>query len=96
MQRPTEDHWQDGKRIVRYLAGNTTHGVIFAAKNTLTLYAFSDVDLASDSDDCLSKNAYILDMGTHPISWTSKKQKSVSKSAIEAEYRAVANTAAEL
>ena len=35
-------------------------------------------------------------MGSHPISWTSKKQQGVDRSSTEAEYRSVANTAAEL
>lgn len=96
LHRPTEDHWQAAKWILRYLAGTTTHGIYFAAKNNLTLHAFSDADWARDSNDCLSTNAYILYMGSYPISWTSKKEKSVARSSTEAEYRVVANTAAEL
>lgn len=96
MHRPTEDHWQAAKRVLRYLAGTTTHGIFFSAKNSLTLHGYSDADWGGDSDDYISTNAYVIYLGSHPISWSAKKQKGVSRSSTEAEYRAVANTAAEI
>ena len=96
MHKPTEDHWQAAKRILRYLAGTTTHGIFFSANNNLSLHAFSDADWAGDTNDCVSTNAYIVYLGSNPISWTAKKQNGVARSSTEAEYRAVANTAAEL
>lgn len=47
-------------------------------------------------DDYVSTNAYIIYLGSTPIFWSSKKQKGVARSSTEAEYRTVANTAAEL
>lgn len=44
----------------------------------------------------MSTNAYIIFLGSHPVSWTTKKQSGVARSSTEAEYRAVANTASEL
>ncbi|XP_019098391.1 PREDICTED: uncharacterized protein LOC109133285 [Camelina sativa] len=96
MHRPTEAHCQAAKRVLRYLAGTTTHDIFFAAKNNLNLHAYSDADWAGESDDYVSTNAYIVYMGTHPVSWSAKKQKTVARSSTEAEYRAVANTSAEL
>ncbi|KAG7587359.1 GAG-pre-integrase domain [Arabidopsis thaliana x Arabidopsis arenosa] len=96
MHRPTEDHWQAAKRVLRYLAGTPTHGIYFAAKNNLSLHAYSDADWAGDSEDCVSTNSYIVYLGKNPISWTAKKQKGVARSSTEAEYRAVANVASEL
>jgi len=96
MHRPTNDHWQAAKRVLRYLAGTTTHDIFFAAQNELSLHAFSDADWAGDSEDCVSTNAYIVYLGKNPISWTAKKQKSVARSSTEAEYRSVANTACEI
>ncbi|XP_019091125.1 PREDICTED: uncharacterized protein LOC109128725 [Camelina sativa] len=86
MHCPTEAHWQEEKRILRYLAGTTTHGIFFSAKNDLTLHAFSDEDWAGDSDDYVSTNTYIVYLGWNPISWTAKKQKGVARSSTEAEY----------
>lgn len=96
MHIPTEDHWQAAKRILRYLAGTPTHGIFFSVSNKLVLHAYSDADWAGDSDDYVSTNSYIVYLGRHPISWTSKKQNGVARSSTEAEYRAVANTASEL
>ena len=96
MHQPTDNHWQAAKRILRYLAGTTTHGIFFKANNNLSLHAFSDADWAGDINDCVSTNAYIVYLGSSPISWTAKKQNGVARSSTEAEYRAVANTAAEL
>lgn len=43
-----------------------------------------------------STNAFILYIGFMPIAWSSKKQSDVARSSTEAEYRAVANIAAEM
>ncbi|KAM1274883.1 hypothetical protein ACFX2H_024586 [Malus domestica] len=37
-----------------------------------------------------------IGLGSNPISWSSKKQQTVSKSSTEVEYRALSTTAAEL
>lgn len=96
MHRPTTDHWQAVKRVLRYLSGTLNHGIMLQKQRSPTLHAFSDADWAGDSDDYVSTNAYLIFMGSQPVSWTTKKQKGVARSSTEAEYRAVANTASEL
>lgn len=96
MHKPTNDHLQAAKWVLRYLAGTTTHGIFFSAKNELTLHAFSNLDWAGDLDDLVSTNAYIIYLGSHPVSWSAKKQKGVARSSTEAEYRAVANTSSKM
>lgn len=95
MHRPTTEHFQALKRVLRYLSGTLNHGIFLRKQSTPSLHAFSDADWAGDSDDYVSTNAYILYHGSNPISWTSKKQKGVARSSTKAEYRAV-NTASEL
>lgn len=96
MHRPTEDHWNAVKRVLRYLSGTLSHGIFLKKQTRPLLHAFSDADWAGDTDDYVSTNGFIVYLGTQPLSWTSKKQKGVARSSTEAEYRAVANTAAEL
>ena len=61
-----------------------------------SLITYSDADWARNRDGYSSTSAYIIFLGANPISWCSKKQRTVARSSTEAEYRAVAATAAEL
>ena len=96
MHRPTDIHWQAVKRLLRYLAGTRDRGIFFRAKNTQNLHAFSDADWAGNRDDFTSTSANIIYLGSNPVSWSSRKQKTVARSSTEAEYRAVADTACEI
>lgn len=96
MHRPTDIHWQAVKRLLRYLAGTRDRGIFFHAKNTQNLHAFSDADWTGNRDDFTSTSANIIYLGSNPVSWSSRKQKTVARSSTEAEYRAVADTACEI
>lgn len=96
MHAPTDSHWQAVKRLLRYLKGTYSHGIFLRRNNPLSLHAYSDADWAGDSDDYVSTNAYIVYLGHNPVSWSSKKQKSVSRSSTESEYRSVANASSEI
>ncbi|KAL8100569.1 hypothetical protein AgCh_032718 [Apium graveolens] len=96
MQRPTEDHMQALRRLLRYLSGSLHMGITLHKNSSLSLHAYSDADWARDRDDYISTTAYIVYLGKNPISWTSKKQRTRARSSTEAEYRAVANATSEL
>lgn len=96
MHSPTDEHYNAVKHVLRYLAGTPSHGIFFKASNPLNIHTFSDADWVVDDHDVLSTNGYVIYLGSHVISWSSKKQKGVAHSSPEAEYRAVANTASEL
>lgn len=96
MHRPTSSHWKALKRVLRYLKGTINYGINIYRTSPLTLHAYSDADWAGDRDDFISTGAYIVYLGRNAIFWSSKKQSSVARSSTEAEFRSVAQTAAEI
>ncbi|XP_019057729.1 PREDICTED: uncharacterized protein LOC109116546 [Tarenaya hassleriana] len=96
MHSPTSDHWQAVKRVLRYLAGSPSLGIFMSSTNSFDLHAFSDADWGGNRDDYTSTSAHIVYLGEHPISWSSKKQRTAARSSTEAEYKSVASTAVEL
>ncbi|KAM1260029.1 hypothetical protein ACFX2J_039256 [Malus domestica] len=95
LQTPMVSHFTAVKRILRYLKGTLSSGITYAAGD-VGLKAFSDADWAGDPNDRRSTTGFVVFLGSNPISWSSKKQQTVSRSSTEAEYRAMSSTAAEL
>ena len=60
------------------------------------LVAYSDADWAGCPDTRRSTSDYSIYLGNNLVSWSAKKQPTVSRSSRESEYRALATTAAEL
>ncbi|GKE98377.1 gag/pol polyprotein, partial [Tanacetum coccineum] len=60
------------------------------------LEAFLDADWAGDSDDRRSTGGFAIYLGSNLISLTARKQRTVSRSSTEAEYKALSATVAEL
>ena len=95
MQTPMLAHFTAVKRILRYLKGTINFGLSYH-RGSLDLKAFSDADWAGDPNDRRSTTGLVVFIGSNPISWSSKKQHTVSRSSTEAEYRALSSTSAEI
>jgi hypothetical protein len=96
MHTSRTSHLQAVKRIYRYVKGTIEHGLSFHSSVDYTLSAFFDSDWAESPDDrCFTTGACIF-LGPNLLTWTAKKQSTVSWSSVEAEYRALAMTVAEL
>lgn len=96
MHAPTTNHWSAVKRILRYIRGTITHGTTIISDSSHTLHAYSDADWAGSLDDRRSTSGYCIYLGRNLISWSAKKQPTVSRSSTEAEYRSLAITCAEI
>ncbi|XP_025702787.1 uncharacterized mitochondrial protein AtMg00810-like [Arachis hypogaea] len=89
MHSPTINHWKAVKRILRYVQGTVSNGLIFHKCTDYRLISFADADWGADLDDRRSISGYFVFMESNLISWKSDKQSKVSKSSTEAEYRAL-------
>uniref|UniRef100_A0A2N9HHW9 Integrase catalytic domain-containing protein n=1 Tax=Fagus sylvatica TaxID=28930 RepID=A0A2N9HHW9_FAGSY len=95
MAAPTTTHLTAAKRILRYIKGTLFHGIAFTP-GPLHLSVYSDADWAGDPDDRRSTSGLLVYLGSNPITWSAKKQATVSRSSTESEYRALASASAEV
>jgi hypothetical protein len=96
MHQPDISHLQAVKRILHYLQGTLHYGIRLLSRSSLNLYGFSDADYVGCPDTLRSTTGYSIYLGANCISWTSKKQLTISRSSAEAEYRAMASAATKL
>lgn len=71
-------------------------GISLHKDTDFTLTAYSDSDWAGCGSTRRSTGGYNTFMGKNLISWSSRKQPTVSKSSTEAEYRTLSETASEV
>ena len=96
MHAPTLGHLKLVRRILRYVKGTIDIGLHLSSHTNLSLCAFSYADWAGCPTTRRSTTGYYTFLGTNLISWCAKKQHTISHSSTEAEYRAMANTTAEI
>ena len=96
MHKPTQTHWQFVKRLLRYLKSTFQFGFHIYHSSGHTLHAFCDADWVGNKDDHHSTGSFYIFLGKNLISWSCRKQATVARSSTEAEYKALANTAAEI
>jgi hypothetical protein len=94
MSNPSSQHWESGKKVIRYLKGTSNLALCFKPLKDIdtsdVITAFSDSDWAKDPSDRKSYSGYAVYIGDCLISWKCKKQTAVALSTAEAEYMALA------
>ncbi|KAL3502083.1 hypothetical protein ACH5RR_036532 [Cinchona calisaya] len=96
MQAPRHLHLSAVRRIIKYIHGTPSRGLLFPSGSTLQLQAYSDADWAGCPDTRKSTTGWCMFLGDALVSWKCKKQDSVSKSSTEAEYRAMSAACSEI
>ena len=96
MAKPLESHWIAAKRVLRYMKGTINFGIMYTDNCDVELTGYSDSDWARNPDDMKSTSGYAFNIGTGVVSWSSKKQPTVSLSSIEVEYKAMPSAPCEV
>jgi hypothetical protein len=103
MLAPTRLHMAAAERVLRYLAGTKEVGLVFGSRNgdvvgdsrgraqlQVDVCAYSDADWGNDKADRKSVTGWVAKVNGDPVSWASKKQRTVALSTCEAELYAKA------
>jgi histone deacetylase 1/2 len=74
LHAPRCAHWSAVKRILRYVKGTLSHGLLMRPSSTMPLLsAFSDADWAGNPDDRRSTGGFAIFYGGNLISWSARK-----------------------
>jgi hypothetical protein len=84
LHTPTTVHWSAVKRTLRYIHGTPKLGLNIRKSKSLMVSAFSDADWAGSVDDRRSTGGFAVFLGSNLISWSARKQATVSRASTEA------------
>lgn len=95
MHDPRIDHMSALKRIIQYVKGTLDYGIHLYPSSFSSLVSYTDADWGGCPDTRRSTSGYCVFLGDNLVSWSSKRQPTLSKSSSEAEYGGVANVVSE-
>ena len=93
-QNPTEQDWQEVKRIFRYLKGTSELGLRYESKGK-ELEAWTDSSFR-DLEESDSTGGYVIKLFGDTIAWRSQKLNYPSLSTCQAEYLAASGVSKEI
>ena len=91
---PDSTHVAAVVRILRYVRGTLHYGLTYT-KGQPGFVGYTDADWSGAIDGRQSTGGWLFMMGGAPISWSSKRQASVSQSSCESEYYALSEAGKE-
>ncbi|GKE84199.1 ribonuclease H-like domain-containing protein [Tanacetum coccineum] len=83
------------KQILRYVCGTLDHGLQLYSSSTISLVAYSNADWACCPTTRRPTSDYCVFLDNNLLSWSSKRQQTLSQSSAEVEYRGVVNAVAD-
>jgi hypothetical protein len=95
MHAPTDVHMNLVKKILRYVKGTISHGLHFTRSSSSYLVIYSNADWAGCPDTWCSTSGFCAYLCPNLVSWSSKRQGTVSRSSAKAEHHSVANAVTE-
>nr|XP_016450079.1 PREDICTED: uncharacterized mitochondrial protein AtMg00810-like [Nicotiana tabacum] len=94
MQNPKQSDLDAVLRVVRYIKESPGLGLLLKKREANNLTVFCDSDWAACPNTRRSTTGYIVKLGDSLLSWKSKKQQTISRSSVEAEYRSMVGAVA--
>nr|GFA30695.1 ribonuclease H-like domain-containing protein [Tanacetum cinerariifolium] len=95
MHDPREPHFAALKRILRYVQGTLELGLHLYDSATTSLVGYTDADSVGCPSTRRSTSGYCMFLGDNLLSWSAKRQHTISRSSAKSKYRGVANVVAE-
>lgn len=89
MANPSEQHASAMKRFLRYVRSTMHYRICYSGNSDQCIIEYCDADFASDKEDRRSVSRYVFKLAGDSISWSSRKQKCVTTSTVEAELMAL-------
>lgn len=89
ISKPLENHWNAAKNVLRYLQGIVGYGIIYTNSSDVRLARFEYSDRVGKVDDRRSITSYAFSLRFGVITWSSKKQNTVSLFSVEEESYAM-------
>ena len=86
---PGIEHWNVLLHVVGYIKNTLDFGLTYSRDADLTPVAFVDADYGGCRDTRRSTSGYVFSMAGGPVTWSSKRQATVTLSTVEAEYVAM-------
>ncbi|GKB17314.1 putative RNA-directed DNA polymerase [Tanacetum coccineum] len=96
MHAPLQSHLKVALRVIRYLKNSPGTGIQIYKDKNLKLSCFIDSDRAKCLRTRKFVSGYCVFFRKSLVSWKSKKQNTVSRSSVEAEYRCMASATYEI
>ena len=96
MQLPRKPHLDLVRFTLRYVSATSDYALFYASDIEVQLYGYTDADWAGSISDRRSTSGFMFSLGSAAITWSSKKQPTVTLSSIEAKYKGVAVAACEV
>lgn len=73
MCEPLMKHYQEAKRVLRYMKGTSNFGVQFTSVENPKLLGYSDSDRGGSNEDKKSTSGYVFTLGSAVFCWKSSK-----------------------
>lgn len=93
MHAPRTEHMLALKCILHHVQGTLHFGLHLSPSYITKLISYTNADWGGCPDTRRSTSGYCVFLGDNLISWSSKRQSTLSRSSAEVEYRGVANVA---